>query len=148
MAQIILRENVKGIGKEGEVVEVKDGYARNYLLPKNLALEATDFNIKLFDEEKKKKVKKLEKEKGLSLQLAEKIKSISCTITVEAQPDDVLYGAVTAQEIEKSLKEEGLDVDKKQILLDEPIKKLGVYQVSIKLHPEVTSSLKIWVVKK
>lgn len=148
MARIILKENVEGLGKEGSIVEVKNGYARNYLLPKNLAFEATDFNIKLFEEEKKKKLKKLEKEKEVSLQLAEKIKSASCTIAVEAQPDDVLYGAVTVHEIENALKEEGLNVDKRQILLDEPIKKLGVYQVSVKLHPEVTSILKVWVVRK
>ncbi|MFH1856261.1 MAG: 50S ribosomal protein L9 [Candidatus Omnitrophota bacterium] len=148
MIKLILKENVKGIGKVGQVIEAKDGYARNYLLPKNLALKATDFNIKQVEKEKEKKIKTLEKEKDLSLQLAEKIKNISCTIAVEAQPDDTLYGAINAQEIEKILKEEGFNIDKTQIMLEEPIKKIGVFQVPIKLHPEVTSSVKIWVVKK
>lgn len=148
MIKIILREGIKGLGKEGDIIEVKDGYARNYLLPKNLALETTKFNIEQFELEKKRKAKRLESEKELSLQLSEKIKNTSCTITVEVQPDDVLYGTVTAQDIEKSLKEEGLDIDKKQILLEEPIKKLGVYQIPIKVHPEITSTVKVWVVKK
>jgi large subunit ribosomal protein L9 len=117
-------------------------------LPKRLALEVNEFNIKQFEIEKKKEAKRLEKEKGLASKLAEKIKSISCTITAEAQADDTLYGTVTVQDIERSLKEEGFSIDKKQILLDEPIKKLGVYQIPVKLHPEITSSIKIWIVKK
>ena len=148
MIKVILKENVGGLGKEGDIVEVKDGYARNYLFSKNFAVETTKFNIKQFELEKRKKVKSLEKEKEIGLQLSEKIKNSSCTITVEAQPDDTLYGAITAQDIERNLKREGLDIGKKQILLNEPIKKLGVYQVSIKIYPEITSTIKVWVVRK
>jgi large subunit ribosomal protein L9 len=148
MIRVILRENIKGLGKEGDIVEVKDGYARNYLLPKSLAFEANEFSLRQFELERKKKAKRIEKERELSLQLAEKIKNSSCTITVEAQPDDTLYGAVTTQDIEKSLKEEGFEVDKKQILLEEPIKKLGVYQIPIRVHPQITSVIKVWVVRK
>ncbi len=148
MIKVILKENIKGLGQEGDTVEVKDGYARNYLFPKNFAMETTKFNIEQFELKKRKKAKSLEREKKIGLQLSEKIKNISCTITVEAQPDDTLYGAVTAQDIEGNLKREGLDIDKKQILLDKPIEKLGVYQVSIRIHPEITSSIKVWVVRK
>jgi len=148
MIEIILKKDINGIGKEGDIVKVKEGYARNYLLPKKLALKTTKFNLEQFKLEAKRKTKQAEKEKEIGLQLSEKIKNASCTIRVEAQADDTLFGTVTALDIETALKGEGLNDDKKQILLDEPIKKIGVYQVSIKIHPEITSIVKLWVVRK
>lgn len=148
MKKLILKMDVDGLGRTGDRIEVKDGFARNYLFPKKLAVEINDFNLKQFELEKKKEARKIEKEKELSLQLAEKIKTVSCTIAVEAQPDDNLYGSVSTTDIVRSLAEEGFNFDKRQILLDEPIKKTGVYQISVKIHPEVTAVVKVWVVKK
>lgn len=145
--KVILKEDVQNLGKSGEVVEVKAGYARNFLIPKGLSLEATSENLKVFEEYKRIKQLKVEKERKQAQELAKKIERISCTIVMQAN-EEQLYGAVTNADIAKALEQEGIVVDKKDILLDEPIKTLGVYQVPVKLHPEVKQQVKVWVVKK
>ena len=145
--KIVLRKDIDKIGKSGDIVSVKDGFARNFLLPKGFALLATKNNIGMVEKEKEKLVKNKETEKNKALELADKLQGVSCTITTEAQ-DEILYGSVTTQEIAKALEIEQVKVDKKDILLDEPIKKLGIYEIEIRLYPEVKTKIKVWVVGK
>ena len=146
--KVILIEDVEKLGSMGDIIQVKDGYARNYLFPKNLAKTATDSNLKIIEEIKKKKISALAKEKKLAEALREKLSLVSCTIPVEAGDDDRLFGSVTSQDIARAFEEEGFSLDKRKIIMEEPIKKLGVYHVSIRLHAEVTAAAKVWVVKR
>lgn len=146
--KVILIEDVKSIGSMGDIIDVKDGFARNFLFPEKLAKEAVNSNLKIIDALKKKKLAVLAKEKKEAEELKEKISALSCTISVEAGEDDKLFGSVTSQDISHAFELEGLAVEKKKIILEEPIKKLGVYNISVKLHPEVTAEAKVWVVKK
>ena len=145
--KVILKEDISKLGKTGEVVVVKPGYARNFLLPQGKALLANQQNLKIFEDFKRVQDKKLKGEKQAAEVIAKKIAHVSCTIVMQAN-EDQLYGAVTNADIAKSLEQEGLTIDKKNILLEEPIKELGVYQVVVKLHPEVKQQVKVWVVKK
>ena len=146
--KIILKEDIPSIGKRGDIVNVSDGYGRNYLIPKKLALLATPNNVKLIENDRKSREKKLLKAKKEALNLASKIESFSLTINVKVGEGDKLFGSVTSKDIEERLKKEGINVDKKDIILDEPIKALGVYSVPIKIHPEVHAKLKVWIVKE
>lgn len=146
--KVILLIDLPKLGKEGETTEVKDGYARNYLIPKGFALKATDQNFKRIKEIKKAKTKVVEKQKRESLELKKTIEKISLTVAVEAKDDEELYGAINQAQILKLLKDEGIDLDKEKLILEESIKKLGVYNLKIYLHPEVEASLRVWVVKK
>ena len=146
--KVILVEDVKSIGAVGDIVDVKDGYARNFLFPKKLAREAVGSNLKIIEDIKKKKLLAAARQKKEAEGVKAKLALLSCTITVEAGDDDKLFGSVTSQDISHAFEAEGLVIDKKQIILEEPIKKLGVYHVSVKLHPEVAAEVKVWVVKK
>jgi large subunit ribosomal protein L9 len=146
--KVVLREEVKGLGAKGDLVEVADGYGRNYLLPKKLALRPEGVNLEAMKRSQKRAVEKKEKEKKELEALAEKIKKVSLTISMKAGSDDKLYGAVNAEHIAEALKREGLDIDKKKIALEEPLKLLGVYNVPLKLSPDLSASLKVWVVKE
>ncbi|MFH1094378.1 MAG: 50S ribosomal protein L9 [Candidatus Omnitrophota bacterium] len=145
--KVVLKVKVKKLGETGDVVEVASGYARNCLIPQGKALEANKRNLKLFEDYKRAVQKKQDKEKELAEEIAHKIEHVSCTIVMQAN-DDQLYGAVTNADIAKALQQEGIQIDKKDILLEEPIKALGVYQVPVKLHPEVKQQVKVWVVKE
>jgi len=146
--QVILLEDVEKLGKGGEVVKVKDGYGRNFLIPRGLALVLTKSNLKLYEDRKRREDIRLGKEKNKALELAQGLENISCTIAVQVGEGDRLYGSVTNQDIEKALRVEGFEIDKKQIEIDEPIKNLGVYTVRVRLHPEAVVPLKVWVVKE
>ncbi len=146
--EVILTQDVEGIGKSGAVIKVKDGFARNYLFVKNLAVAVTSKNISAIEQEKKRRSLKEEKSKKDAEVLKNKIAALSLTIAVLTQEKDKLYGSITAAEIQKALKEEGCEIDKECINLDEPIKALGIYQVPLKLHPEVSAEVKVWIVKK
>jgi large subunit ribosomal protein L9 len=146
--KVILIEDVKKMGSMGDIVQVKDGYARNFLFPRNLAKLATSSNLKIIEEIRKKKITLLTKEKRLAEELKERLSSVSCTIPAEAGDDDRLFGSVTTQDIAQAFEEEGFSIDKKKILIEEVIKKLGVYHVSVRLHPEVMGEVKVWVVKR
>ena len=146
--EVILLTDLKDLGKEGDTVKVKDGHARNYLIPRKLAVPRTAGTLKIFEAKKKKKTHEAEKEKKEALELAKKISQLSLTIPVEAGVNDVLFGTVTSEMILHALREEGVKMDKKNISLSEPVKKLGIYNAEIKLHPEVKENLRIWVVKK
>lgn len=146
--KVILKKDIARLGKSGEVVSVKDGFARNYLLPQGLAFLASAANLKMVEQEKKRSLLHQEKEKEQAQDLAQKISSISCTISVQAGQDGKLFGSVTSQDIAQAYKLEGLNIDKRKIELTEPIKEVGVFKINIKLHPEVTAEAKIWVVKE
>jgi len=146
--KVILIGDVKSIGSMGDVVDVKDGFARNFLFPQKLARLAAGSNLKIVEDIKKKKTLAAAKEKKEAEALKEKISAFSCTISVEAGEDDKLFGSVTSQDISRAFEVEGLAVEKRKIMLEEPIKKLGVYNITVKLHPEVTTEVKVWVVKK
>ena len=146
--KVILIEDVQKVGSMGDIVQVKSGFARNYLFPKNLARPATDSNLKIIEDIKRKKASALSKEKKDAEELKEKLSLMSCTITVEAGEDDKLFGTVTAQDIVRAFEEEGISLDKRKVVLEDPIKRLGVYHVTVKLHPEVTGAVKVWVVQR
>jgi large subunit ribosomal protein L9 len=146
--QIILKKDVEKLGKAGEVVSVKRGYARNFLLPRGLALYASASNLKVVEREKKKVLLVKEQQQKRAQALADKIGSASCTISVQAGQDGKLFGSVTTQDIAEAFKAEGIDIDRKKIELPEPIKEVGVFKINIKLHPEITSQTKVWVVKE
>lgn len=146
--KVIIVKDYKKLGREGKIVEVKDGYARNYLIPRGLALLATDKNFQKLEELKKTKVKIAEKEKVKYLEEKEKIEKLSLTIPVEAKENEELYGTIGVAKILSILENERITLDKNQLVLDEPIKKLGVYNLKIKLHPEVQAVLRLWVVRQ
>jgi large subunit ribosomal protein L9 len=146
--KVILIKDVERLGRSGDTVEVKPGYARNYLIPAGLALVATKENFKRLEEIRNRERKILEKQKIEAQKLKSLIENTSLTITCEVKEDDQIYGTVAETQIVKALKNEGIEVDKEKINLTQPIKKLGVYQVEIVLHPEVVATLRVWVVKK
>ncbi len=146
--EIILRKDVEGLGKGGDVVKVADGYGRNYLLPKGLALVSTPGNLRRFEEQRR-----IESVRGRKLQreaekLAHALDAVSLTAVVKAGEDDRLFGSVTSKDIAALLEKEGYAVDRRKIDLPEPIKELGVYQIPVNLHPDVPAKVKIWVVKE
>ena len=145
--KIILPQDYEKLGKAYDQVEVKDGYARNFLIPKGIAIRATKNNIRMIEEKLNLQKRREEKKLKQAQALAEKLKKLSITIPVQVGEEDKVYGSVTSQEIAVSLKEKGFEIDKRQILLEEPIKALGIYDVPIKLHPEVTGYVKLWVIK-
>lgn len=146
--EVILKQDIDKIGKSGSVVKVKDGFARNFLFPNNMALPLTSANLKKLEEEKKIKATQLDKARNACEEKKKRIESLSLTISALVQDDEKLYGSVTEQEIANALEEEGLQIDKNLIILAEPIKSLGIYEIPVKLHPEVTAKVKVWIVKK
>lgn len=146
--EVILTVDVEKLGKRGEVIKVKDGFARNYLIPKGLAVISSEKNRKLVEYQNKMRVQRKSREKKEAEEMAEKINKISCTILAQAGEDETLFGTVTSADIADTLIAEDIKIDKRKIILEEPIKKLGIYSVIVKLHPEVSANLRVWVVKK
>jgi large subunit ribosomal protein L9 len=144
---IILKSKIKGLGEAFEVVKVKNGYGRNWLLPQGLALPATNANLRHLEVEKKRQVSRDLKLKDGALELAKKLAGTSVTVSVRVHEGDKLYGSVGAHEIAEKLAESGLQIDKLMIILDEPIKALGVFSVPVRLHTDVEAKVKVWVVK-
>jgi large subunit ribosomal protein L9 len=146
--EVILLQNVESLGKQGDLVKVKDGYARNFLIPQKLAAASTPESLKMLEQMRKKRAKEDAKMKAEAEEIAKKIGALSCTIAVEAGVEDKIFGSVTQEMVKNALRQEGIEVDKKDIIMEEPIKKLGVYPINIKLMHDVTGTLRIWVVKK
>jgi large subunit ribosomal protein L9 len=146
--KVILLEDMDKLGKEGDVVDVAPGYARNYLLAKQKALLSTAGNMKRFEEIKKRKTIQYLKSKEEAEKLAEKLNTLSITCVAKAGENEKLYGSVTSADIAELVKNEGYELDKKKIVIEEPIKSLGVYSIIIKLHPEVQATIKLWVVSE
>ena len=146
--KIILRQDYENLGKAGDIVTVKPGYARNFLLPKQIAYPAKPNFIRMLEEEKRQKQQRQHKEKKVAEALAEKLNKVSVTISVSVGEEDKIFGSVTTMDIAEALKKEGYEIDRRKIVLEEPIKALGIYSVPIKVHPEVEASIKVWVVKE
>ncbi|MBI4309366.1 MAG: 50S ribosomal protein L9 [Candidatus Omnitrophica bacterium] len=146
--QIILMDQVEHLGKVGDVVKVKDGYARNYLLPRQLAVTATQANIKRIEKEKAKRVALYEEQKKQAQAKADALSKVSLTVTVEVNDQEKLYGAVSETEILKAFEAEGQAIDKKALVVEKPIEELGIFEIGVKLHPEVIAKIRLWVTKQ
>lgn len=146
MLKVILKENIDKLGKIGDVIRVSEGYARNFLLPRNLVIIADETNVKAMDHHKHAMERKKARATKDAQGLASKLEGYSCTISRKVGDQEKLFGSVTPADIAQVLQKEGHGVDRKQIHLDEPIKQLGVYTVPVRLHPDVTAQLKVWVV--
>ena len=146
--EIILSKDVQSLGKLGELVKVNDGYARNYLLPKKLAFVATPANLKKIEQQEKKRKLDYEQQKQDAQDVASKLNKVSCTLSVEVNDLDKLYGAVTEADIANALEVEGFTIEKKDIIIEKPIEELGIFDISINLHSDVTAKIRLWVTKK
>ncbi|MDD4939568.1 MAG: 50S ribosomal protein L9 [Candidatus Omnitrophica bacterium] len=146
--EVILSKDVDRIGKAGQIVKVKDGYARNFLFPNGLAVTANSESLKKLELERQKKALQSEKEKKQAQEISDKLSRISLTIPVLTHEQEKLYASITAQDLSAGLKDEGFEIDKDSFVLDEPIKALGIYEVPVKLHPDVLAKIKVWIVKK
>jgi large subunit ribosomal protein L9 len=146
--QVILKERLEHLGNAGDVVTVKAGYARNYLVPKGLAYEANDANLKRIGREREQAARHEAEAVGAAREAAKAIEGLSVTFTARAGEEGKLFGSITSSDIAEKLAEQGVEIDRRQIQLDEPIKALGVFTVAIRLHAEVRPELKVWVVKE
>ncbi|MBI2619803.1 MAG: 50S ribosomal protein L9 [Ignavibacteriales bacterium] len=146
--KVILRQDFSQLGKIGDLVEVKDGYARNYLIPRNIAYPATESSVRMLEEEKKQNAKRVEKEQKESEKIAAELGKLSITIKMKVGEDDKLFGSVTSQMIADAVSEKGIRIEKRQIELEEPVKSLGIYDVKVKLDGGVTGMVKVWVVRE
>ncbi len=146
--EVILCQQVPKVGKIGDIVKVKDGFARNFLFPRKLACAATTENKRRIEHEKATRLKEYAAAKKTAEELAEKISKVSCTVTVEVNDLEKLYGSVSELDIAKALELEGLTIDRKAIELEKPIEELGIFEVGVKVHPEVIAKVRVWVAKK
>lgn len=147
--KVIFQQDVKGQGKKGEVKEVAEGYARNYLLPRKLAVEASSGNISALKEQKRREEVRKKEELSVATEMAKKLENVHITFQTKSGEGGRLFGSITSKQISQQLKKEhDLQVDKKKILLKEPIRTLGVTKVSIKLHPKVTATLSVQVLEE
>lgn len=146
--KVILRKEHDKLGQIGTIADVKDGYARNYLIPRGIAYPATDGSMRALEEEKKQAERRSNKEVKESEKLAANLDKVSLTIKMKVGEDEKLFGSVTAQMVADALKEQGFTIDKRVIDLEEPIKALGIYTVNVKLHASVVGRVKVWVVSE
>jgi large subunit ribosomal protein L9 len=144
--KVILRQDIPSLGKTGDLIKVHDGYARNLLIPKGMAIEANEKNIKSFEHEKKNILKKAEKEQKAAHDQAAKLADVTITIARKVGDQDKIFGSVTSKDIELALKEKGFNIDKKMIVHDEQIKSLGEFKVKVKIHSGVEAEIKLNVV--
>jgi large subunit ribosomal protein L9 len=145
--QVILKTDIENLGKLGDLVQVKPGYARNYLIPKNLAMQASSGNLKRFEQERNKLEKLMEKQRFEAQDLASKLEQTIVTIPVRVGENEKLYGSVTANNISEALYEKGFDIDKKKIELENPIRALGDYHIGVKIYPNVQPKLHVQVIR-
>lgn len=146
--KVILRKNSEKLGSMSEVVSVKDGYARNYLIPRGIAYEATKGSLHQLEEELKQQSRSLDKERKKAEALAAQLEKISVTIKMKVGEEDKIFGSVTSQMIADSLAEKEITLDKRHIDLEEPLKVLGIYDVPVKLTGGVTGKIKVWIVRE
>jgi len=148
MIELILRDDVPSLGRTGDVVKVRDGYARNYLLPKGLAYPATDANKQRIARESAAQAKRREAERGEAETLAEQLGAIQLSFRVKVGEEDQLFGSVTAQDIHRALEAQGIHVEKRKIELAQPLRELGDFEVPVRLHPEVRPTVRVAVVRE
>lgn len=146
--KVILTENVESLGNAGDMVEVKRGFYRNYLMPRKLAVEASNKNIKQLEHQKRLLEARKARDFTESKRLAGELESLSLTLARKAGEQDKLFGSVTDMDIAEAIREQGYNVERKHVRLEEPIKMLGVYQVPIKLDQDVEAKIKVWVIKE
>jgi large subunit ribosomal protein L9 len=146
--EIILRQAVENLGKPGDVVKVKSGYARNYLLPHGFAYEATPGNLKRIQQERDRLDAAENERRGAAQGIAEKLEQVSLTFSARVGEEGKLFGSVTAADIAQQLEAQGLHVEKRLIDLHDPIRALGVYRVPVRLHADVKPEIKVWVIKQ
>jgi large subunit ribosomal protein L9 len=146
--KVILRDDIEKLGTTGNIVTVADGYARNFLFPRNLAVPATKGNVRSIDEIKKQKQFRENKKKKDAQRLKDRLEKLSLTAEVQTGEEDKVFGSVTAANIAALLEKQEFVIDRRKIMLEEPLKALGVYTIEIKLAPDVIASVKLWVVKK
>ncbi len=146
--EVLLMADVNDLGKEGDVVTVADGYARNFLLPKKLAAPVTDATRRRLAKMIERREKKKAEERTVAQAMVKKLDGVSCTIPVKVGQDEKMYGSVTAADIAKSLEAQGVEVDRHTLVLEQPIKELGVFDVEVRLHADVKGSIKVWVVEE
>jgi large subunit ribosomal protein L9 len=146
--KVILRKEHEKLGGVGNVVDVKNGYARNFLIPKGIAYPASDGSMRALEEEKKQAGRREAKELKSSEKMAAELEKVSITLQMKVGEDEKLFGSVTSQMIADALKEKGFSIDKRIIDLEEPIKALGIYTVNVKLHQNVAGKVKVWVVRE
>lgn len=146
--KVILKEDVKNLGLAGSIVNVADGYARNFLIPRNLAVEASTKNIKALEQERKRIEEAARKAKEMAQEISKRLSSITLQIKAKAGEEGKLFGSITNADISEALKKEGFDVDKRRIVLEEPIKRLGSYTVNVKLHQEMTVPVNINIISE
>ena len=146
--EVILREDIDKLGSRGQVVKVAPGYARNFLLPKRLAVAATDSNKKIVEQERQAHLRKEAKQIGEAQDLAKLVNTVSITITQKAGENDQLFGSVTSKDVADALAAKGYTIDRRKVQLDEPIKQLGEFKVPVRLHKEVTAEVTVVVAKE
>jgi large subunit ribosomal protein L9 len=146
--KVILTENMHNLGPIGKVVTVADGYARNYLLPQGLALEATGKNVKQLDHQKRMLSQKREQARKAMLSVAEKLNEVELTFQRKVVEEDKLYGSVSVTDIHSELVSRGFDIDRRVIMLDQPIKQLGEFKIKVRVDPEITSTIKAVIEKE
>jgi len=148
MMKLILTEDVQRLGARGDLVNVKDGYGRNYLIPTGKAMPATSENLVRLKDRAKLEEAKQKKDRTAALELADKLAGVSCSVRVQADESDKLYGAVHERDIAQALEDQGVQVDAHTIILGEPIKMLGVYPVKVHLFRDVEAEIKVWVIRE
>ena len=146
--EVILREDIERLGSRGQVVKVADGYARNFLLPKRLAVAATDANRKIVEQERHAHVRREAKQKSEADDLSKLLAGVTVTIAQKAGENDQLFGSVTSKDVADALALQKFTIDRRKVLLDEPIKQLGEFRVAVRLHRDVTAEVTVQVVKE
>ena len=145
--EVILRQAVENLGKPGDLVAVKSGYARNYLIPRGFALPATEGNRRRIEQQKARLEAAEAERRGTAQQVADRLEQVSLTFSARVGEEEKLFGSVTAADIAQQLQAQGFEIEKRQVDLHDPIKSLGVYRVPIKLHAEVKPEVRVWVIK-
>ncbi len=145
---MILRKDIETLGNIGDIVDVKEGYARNFLIPRKIAYTALSGNLRALEDEKKSIARKSEKELNAAENVSTELEKVSVTIPVQVGEEDKIFGSVTTQMIADALKEKDFDIDKRKIEIEESIKTLGIYNVNVKLHSNINASIKVWVVRE
>ncbi len=146
--EVLLMDAVPGLGIEGDVVKVADGYARNYLFPKGMASEVSEGKKRQIEKKRMERLELMKEEQSAAEELAKKFENLSCTLAVKTAESGKMFGSVTAAQILEKLAEEGVKLERNQIKLDAPLHELGVFDVVINLHPEVQTTLKVWIVEE
>jgi large subunit ribosomal protein L9 len=146
--EVILREDVERLGSRGQVVKVADGYARNFLMPKRLAVAATESNKKIVEQERQAHLRREAKQKGEAEDLAKLLGGVTVTIAQKAGENDQLFGSVTAKDVADALAQQNYTIDRRKVQLEEPIRQLGEFKVPVRLHKDVTAEVTVMVVKE